>query len=31
MFGHYSSFCKVVVTSEQGRLLIGNKVLTFLI
>jgi len=28
-FGHYSSFCKVVVTSEQGQLLIVNKVLTF--
>jgi len=29
MFGHHSSFCKVVVTSEQGKLLIVNKVLTF--
>jgi len=28
-FGHYSSFCKVAVTSEQGQLLIVNKILTF--
>jgi len=28
-FAHYRSFCKVVVKSEQGQLLLVNKVLTF--
>jgi len=28
-FGHYSIFCKVVVKSERGQLLIVYKVLTF--